>query len=145
MKLFLVACCAKKRTAQSRAEDLYCSPWFTLARSYVEKTSEAGDQWAILSAQYGLVLPHEEIEPYELSLYEFTPGQHINWLVCVINALHINFGNELPGATVVLLAGGEYRAHLADWLTFMGATVEVPMARLAIGRQLHWLKEQGAK
>ena len=47
------------------AMDLYTSNWFRKARACVEET---GCPWRILSAEYGLVHPEEEIGPYEKTL-----------------------------------------------------------------------------
>jgi hypothetical protein len=47
-----------------------------------------------------------------------------------------------PGAEVVVLAGEHYRENLVPFLEHHGFSVTVPMAGLAFGPQLRWLKEQ---
>ena len=64
-RLILVSCVKTKRAMPAAAMDLYTSNWFRKARACVEKT---GCPWRILSAQYGLVHPEEEIRPYEKTL-----------------------------------------------------------------------------
>lgn len=53
-RVFLVACVSAKRTWKFPARDLYDSPWFRGARSFVESQ---GGHWFILSAKYGLLDP----------------------------------------------------------------------------------------
>ena len=69
--LYLVSCVKTKCSTRASAKDLYVSPWFRKARAFVEKT---GDPWRILSAEYGLLHPDEEVRPYERTLT--TIGNH---------------------------------------------------------------------
>src|SRR5258708_7162060 len=57
-KMYLVSCVATKRPFQSRARDLYVSPWFQLAKQYAETTRSP---WFILSAKHGLLDPDQMI------------------------------------------------------------------------------------
>jgi len=61
----LVACCKKKLSVPSRAEDLYISPLFRFASLYCKQQCKT---WFILSAKHGLLVPDEFIEPYNLTL-----------------------------------------------------------------------------
>ncbi len=138
--IYLVACCAQKQEGEHEAKDLYLSPWFKLARKYVEQASAstcAG--WYILSAKYGLVLPTQRIASYDTSLLDMKRGPYLDWLFRVQKAL-----SPVAAANChfVLLAGREYRADLVHWLLYKGATVEVPMQGLGIGEQLAWLKKK---
>ena len=66
-ELYLISCVKAKLPVFEpvRARDLYISPWFKRARSYVESTKQP---WFILSAEYGLVCPNAEILPYAKTL-----------------------------------------------------------------------------
>lgn len=58
------------------AKDLYISDWFVKARAYVE---QAGDEWFILSAEYGLVSPETVIAPYERTLNTMGIAERRAW------------------------------------------------------------------
>ena len=131
--LYLVSCVKTKWTVRAAAKDLYVSPWFRKARAFVEKT---GDPWRILSAEYGLLHPDEEIWPYERTLNAMRVRERRRWTEGVL--AHIE--TCLDGVdTVVFLAGHRYREFLEPALRDRGLAVSVPMIGLSQGRQMQWL------
>ena len=109
------------------------SPWFRKARAFVERT---GDPWRILSAEYGLLHPDEEVRPYERTLKTMGITERRAWAQGVL--VHIE--TCLDGVdTIVFLAGQRYREFLEPALRNGGLEVRVPMAGLSQGRQLQWL------
>ena len=105
-RLILVSCVKTKQEIPAAAMDLYTSNWFRKARACVEKT---GCPWRILSAQYGLVHPEEEIRPYEKTLSTMRVEERRAWAECVLTGL----GPCLDGIdTIVFLAGQRYREYL---------------------------------
>ena len=109
------------------------SPWFRKARAFVEK---AGDPWRILSAEYGLLHPDEEIRPYERTLNAMRVRERRRWAEGVL--AHIE--TCLDGVdAVVFLAGQRYREFLEPALRDRGLVVSVPMIGLSQGRQMQWL------
>ncbi len=134
-RLFLVSCVKTKRAMPAEAMDLYTSNWFQKARACVEKT---GCPWRILSAQYGLVHPEEEIGPYEKTLNTMRVEERRVWADRVLAGL----GPCLDGVDmVVLLAGRRYREFLEPALRKQGLAVCVPMSGLRHGEQLAWLAD----
>jgi cytoplasmic iron level regulating protein YaaA (DUF328/UPF0246 family) len=132
-RLFLVSCVKTKRAMPVAAMDLYTSTWFRKARACVEKT---GCPWRILSAEYGLVHPEEEIGPYEKTLNTMRVAERRTWADRVLAGLE----PCLDGVdTVVLLAGQRYREFLEPALRDQGFTVRVPMTGLRQGEQLAWI------
>lgn len=132
----LVACVSKKRDSPQPASQLYCSDWFVKAADYAAKHS---DCWYILSAKYGLVTPDAIIEPYSETLKRMPRMKRRQWADAIVNHLK----NILqPGDQVILLAGWSYREFLIEPIREMGCVIQVPMAGLGIGQQLHWLKSQ---
>jgi len=131
-KLFLGSCVGQKQPSPTRAKDLYTSPWFRLARAYVEAT---GCPWFILSAKYGLVHPDQLIEPYERTLNRMPIEERRAWAGRVGAELDRLLGVQ----EVIFLAGARYREFLSDHLRNGGIRVEVPMEGLTIGLQLQWL------
>ena len=132
-RLILVSCAKTKRAMPAAAMDLYTSNWFRKARACVEKT---GCPWRILSAQYGLVHPEEEIRPYEKTLSTMRVEERRAWAERVLAGL----GPCLDGIdAVVFLAGQRYREYLEPALRERGLVVRVPMSGLRQGQQLAWL------
>jgi hypothetical protein len=116
------------------AKDLYISDWFVKARAYVE---QAGDEWFILSAEYGLVSSETVIAPYERTLNTLRIADRRAWGGKVLRQLL----PKLKGVDrVVILAGARYREFLVDAIRGKGLTVEIPLEGMRIGEQLRWLK-----
>ncbi|MCY4543589.1 MAG: hypothetical protein OXB95_14540, partial [Rhodobacteraceae bacterium] len=131
--LYLVSCVKTKRQTLAPAKDLYVSTWFRKARACVEKT---GSPWRILSAEYGLLHPDEEVLPYERTLNAMGVRERRAWAEDVL--AHIE--TCLDGVdTVVFLAGLRYREFLEPALRNRGLAVIVPMKGLSQGQQLQWL------
>lgn len=124
--LNLVACVSKKRNNRMAAKDLYCSQWFKLARKLME---QRGEPWAILSARHGLVMPDEEIRPYDETLGKKTMAEREGWADVVMDLI--------PQARRYVIWGGmNYYEFLAPRL---GA--ELPLEGLGIGQQLAYLSK----
>lgn len=74
--------CGKQKQETSEpvpARDLYTSPYFACKRRYAEVVSQPGDDapdgttgWTILSAEYDVLWPHIEVEPYETTIADLT-------------------------------------------------------------------------
>ena len=60
-----ISCCKQKKSYACPAKELYTSTLFNLQYTYAEYRA---DHIYILSAKYGLLLPEQIIEPYELKL-----------------------------------------------------------------------------
>ena len=134
-RLHLVSCVAKKSATPSRAGDLYQSPWFRLARRYVEKT---GSPWFILSARHGLTHPDQVSAPYDETRNKMAAAARKDWAEKVRRQMQ----EKLPEADeVVILAGERYRENLEDYLQRRFGSVQVPMRGMRIGEQLSWLKQ----
>jgi hypothetical protein len=132
--LFLVSCVGQKRSIPSPARDLYTSQWFKKARAYVDAN---GGRWFILSAEYGLLVPEKVVAPYERTLNRMPIGDRRAWARRVLEALASRLGGV---ERVVVLAGDRYREFLVEPLGKLGVSIDVPMAGLGIGEQLHWLE-----
>ena len=134
--LCLVSCVSKKQPRCAPAKDMYISPWFTKARTLVEAQ---GWPWFILSAQYGLLHPDQEIARYEKTLNTMRVAERRAWANDVINALE----SHLDGVqSVVVFAGQKYQEFLVPEMRRRGIQVHVPMEGLKIGEQLAWLSDR---
>jgi hypothetical protein len=137
--IYLVSCVSKKERHAAQARDLYISPWFKKARAYAE---QAGSEWYILSAKYGLLKPTRIIAPYDETLISLPLRERRKWAEAIQHSLE---GKLTPGDIVVFLAGVTYREFLTEPLKQMGVKVEVPMEGLSIGKQSQWLKRKLGK
>jgi cytoplasmic iron level regulating protein YaaA (DUF328/UPF0246 family) len=95
---------------------------------------------AILSAKYGLLLPHDEIEPYDLTLIDMSSEEREAWAERVVKQMKSRL-NRKDIDTVYFHAGKYYREHLIRKLEEVCITCEVPLKNLGIGKQLAWYKE----
>ena len=133
--VYLVSCVSKKKAVRAPARDLYTSAWFIKARAYVERS---GSTWFILSAQHGLVRPEKIMAPYEQTLNAMSRREREAWAARVISQLKA----ALPATDrIVVLAGVRYREFIMAYLRQQARRVEVPMARLGIGKQLRYLSK----
>lgn len=98
------------------------------------------DYVAILSAKYGLLLPDDEIEPYDLTLNNMKPQQRTAWAEKVLSQMKRRLKLEGFG-TVLFHAGKKYREHLIPKLEKVGIRCETPLQGLGIGKQKAWYKE----
>ncbi|MDE3016768.1 MAG: hypothetical protein KGI29_07635 [Pseudomonadota bacterium] len=134
--VYFVSCVGQKRTTPAPAKDLYISDWFKKARHYAEN---AGYPWFILSAEYGLVDPHQVISPYEKTLNTMPVVTRRQWA----QKVGAQLDKTMPQLKrAVFLAGSRYREFLGDHLQQRGIIVEVPMEGLRIGEQLSWLAQR---
>lgn len=133
MPLYLVSCVSQKLPVLAPAKDLYTSPLFRKARSYVEYKSQP---WFILSAKHGLVHPDQPIAPYNLTLNTMGVRDRRRWAKEVLSQLEPHLDDA---GGLVFLAGQRYRQFLEPALQQRGISVSVPMEGLTIGKQLSWL------
>jgi hypothetical protein len=135
--LYLVSCVGRKQPTARQAKDLYASDWFCKARTFVEAS---GHPWFILSAKFGLVAPDQAISPYEQTLNDMPRAERVAWA----SRVRAQMDEAAPvGGRCIVLAGQRYREFLMEYLKER-YVVEVPMERLAIGRQLQWLSRHAS-
>ena len=128
-----VSCVSQKRDRPCAAQDMYISPLFKKSRHLIElRTSRL----FILSAKYGLLVPTQVIEPYEVTLKNMKRQQIDDWAALVRHQVQaIAYDHDL-----VVLAGSLYLR------AFEGVSNKVitPLGRLPIGKRLQRLASLGA-
>jgi hypothetical protein len=134
--VYLISCVAEKRALECPAESLYCSDLFRKARAYVLRKMDPGDKWYILSAKHGLLHPQTIVGPYNETLNTMCKPDRLEWARRVTSELRSSLD---PDDVVVFLAGQRYREFLEPSVLALGCRVSVPMRRMRIGEQLHWL------
>jgi cytoplasmic iron level regulating protein YaaA (DUF328/UPF0246 family) len=108
-------------------------------KAYAYCTKKYGEV-AILSAKYGLLLPHDEIEPYDLTLSDMSSEEREVWAERVFKQMKSRL-NVKDLDVVYFHAGKYYREHLVRKLEEICITCEAPLKNLGIGKQLAWYKE----
>ncbi|MFW6116992.1 MAG: DUF6884 domain-containing protein [Thermoproteota archaeon] len=136
--LGLVSCTKSKKNHPCRASEMYSpSDLFSKAYSYAQKNY---DSVAILSAKYGLLLPEDEIEPYDLTLNTMSAKERREWADRVFKQMKNRLNLE-EFDTIYFHAGKKYRQYLILKLKKIGLRCEVPLAHLGIGKQKAWYKQ----
>lgn len=133
--LGLVSCAKSKLGHRCKASQL-CSP-STLYSKAFEYASKSYDAVAILSGKYGLLLPAEEVAPYERFLGDLSIEQVKEWSDMVFDQMKKKL-NLNDYDRVYFHAGKRYREYLIPMLEKMGIQCEVPLKHLGIGKQLAW-------
>lgn len=134
MKVGLIGCCKSKLTTSAEAQYLYVSDSFKKMKAYAEMNY---DDWAILSALFGLVAPEQVIEPYAYTLNGKGYKEQKQWAKRVVSSIMAKY----PGNTAFyLFAGMSYRKVLVPLLEASAFTVHIPLEGLGIGEQKAWLK-----
>jgi cytoplasmic iron level regulating protein YaaA (DUF328/UPF0246 family) len=135
--LGLISCTKTKQNRKCKASDMYsASDLFRKAYAYCK---EKYDNVAILSAKYGLLLPHDEIEPYDLTLADMSSEEREVWAERVFKQMKSRL-NLQDIDKVYFHAGKQYREHLIPKLEEICITCEAPLKNLGIGKQLAWYK-----
>ena len=137
--LGLISCTKRKQGQRCRTSEMYsASDLFRKAYAYCTKKY---DNVAILSAKYGLLLPDEEIEPYNVTLNDMSIDQVKKWSDQVFEQFLVKIELRDLGK-VYFHAGKRYRQYLIPMLEKMDIECEVPLRNLGIGEQLGWYKRQ---
>jgi hypothetical protein len=155
----LIACGKAKLDRPAPARELYVGNLFRACRAYVESTC---DEWAILSAKHGLVLPDQVLAPYEQRL-SGRAEDRLAWARRVNEAIRrrwcasgyvagqpdehggrpVGWAPERLDVRFVVLAGADYRVCVeesranAGWV--LPVPCDTPLAGLQLGQQLAWL------
>jgi cytoplasmic iron level regulating protein YaaA (DUF328/UPF0246 family) len=107
-------------------------------KAYAYCTKKYGEV-AILSAKYGLLLPHDEIEPYDLTLSDMSSEEREAWAERAFKQMKSRL-NIKDLDIVYFHAGKYYREHLIRKREEICITCEAPLKNLGIGKQLAWYK-----
>lgn len=129
MKIGLVGCGKSKLGYAAEACELYTGALFQKSRAYVERYC---DEWGILSAKYGLILPSTQIPPYNVTLTRMERGKRMRWCETTFQAIVEQWGVK---ASYTVLAGEPYLCATA------GLDAVYPLAGLGIGERLRWLNK----
>lgn len=137
----LVGCSRSKSGAEfAEAHDLYTSPLFRMSLAYAHQLKA---HVYILSAQHGIVSPWDEIETYDLSLYDLDAEARRDWGIGVASKLDRWHWGARP--RIVVLAGRLYADAVRPCIQMEGVEWQEPMRGMMIGERLRWLNEHLAE
>lgn len=138
MSLGLTSCTKSKRNVKCKAREMYLpSQLFRYAFAYAK---EKYDIVAILSAKYGLLLPDDAIEPYQLTLKTMNVQQRKKWAEKVMNQI-IERIDLSKIKECFFHTGKEYRQFLVPFIEKSGIKCKTPLEGLPIGKQIQWYKQ----
>lgn len=132
--IILVSCVKTKRSESAAAKDLYISDLFLKERSYAEST---GQPWYILSAEHGLVLPDQKLDPYERYLPKESASYRRTWGLRVIEQLK-QISGSLGDKVIEVHAGAVYLEAIQSGLESHGAKVIAAWGGKSFGQILKW-------
>lgn len=118
----------------SKVKDLYKGPLFLKSLAYAQSLNP--DEIYVLSAKYGLLELNKTIEPYDLTLNNFSKSQKIEWSAKVIKQL--NKKTNVSKDHFIFLTGNNYNQYLTKHL--FGH--ENPLKGLPIGKRLSFLNSK---
>jgi len=136
-KIVLISCARRKLEVPSKARSLYISPSFKFNLAYAESLKP--DAIFVLSAKHGLLPLDQIVAPYDETLNGKGTAEIQGWAERVLAQLRTV--TDLQNDEFTILAGRSYRRFITPHLR----RVKVPLARLAIGKQLQFLKRAVAK
>ena len=136
--LILVGCVKSKRHYDGPARDVYTSTLWRWRRAYAELH---GCPWYVLSAKHRLLAPSTLIEPYNLSLDDFSASERREWSRRILDDLAAAVP-ELDGKNIEVHAGKHYvECGVEKGLREAGAVIHRPLAHVVgLGRQYAWYK-----
>lgn len=135
--LGLISCTKRKRNDRCSASEMYsASDLFRKAYAYAVKNY---DVVATLSAKYGLLLPNDKIDTYNMTLSEMSSGEITEWSESVFKQMEKRL--ELSDFDKAFFhTGKKYRQYLIPKLEKLGIRCKVPLGNLGIGKQKAWYK-----
>lgn len=131
--IVVIGCGKRKQAVPKPAGDLYTGSLFRACKRYAEK--RCGGAWAILSAEHGLVLPTEWLEPYD-RVQGRTGAELRDWAEKAARRYEQVFGTE----ACECLAGARYSWPFTEQMRARGLICVEPLGGLELGARLSWLK-----
>jgi hypothetical protein len=135
MTIVFLSCSKSKQDYKCQAQELYsASPMFTKTLEYGKKLNP--DSMYILSAKHHLVEMEDELEPYDLTLKEFTSEEKQAWGGETYRQM-VDKGMNGSKDKFIFLAGTEYINPLLEYIPEVN--IEEPLEGKRFGERLSWL------
>lgn len=117
--VILLGSVGERANVPAPAKEIFREFEFQLSRTDAEKSSS---QWFVLSAEHGLVTPHEWITPDPRTLADMEPEYRVDWATWVVARL-VSFVGPLEGLSIRVDAPDAFIGPLFADLQAAGAVV----------------------
>jgi hypothetical protein len=131
--VYLISCSSEKLDTKSPAYKLYDSPLFKKSLSFAQKQQQDDDYIKILSAKYYLTDLDKVIEPYDLTLNNFSSQQKKDWANKVYSQMLDKFSLQFD--RFMFLAGNDYTEYLMSKFKYKTDVLE----GMRIGERMAYL------
>ena len=116
-KIALIGCSAKKLgknqpSKKYKAADIYTGKNFVKSKCKGKTVLGCSDEWYILSSEYGLVNPNDEIAYYDNYLGDKGVKNQREWAEKVFEQIKMIFSDDLSDINFVIFAGECYHKYL---------------------------------
>lgn len=130
---------AKVKEGPVPAKDLYIGNPFRMSMRHAVRTA---DDVHILSALHGLVAPHQELEPYDLSMTKMFISDQRIWGERVVDELRTAY--PLMPIRIIFYAGQHYVRPILAAMTpdLRYWTFENPLEGLDLFARMRWFRAQ---
>lgn len=142
--MIVIGCGKAKLDRRAKARELYTGSLFMAARRYAEAREQAhGERWAILSAKHGLVLPDEELDPYD-AIMKLRGLDLQSWALRSAVRCEQELVKAGAARRVECLAGHPYAWPFRNELHWFDIPSTEPLEGLGLGHRLQWLSQSTA-
>lgn len=136
-EIAILSCTKTKQDYECAAIEMYSKS--QLFNKLVAYCSQHYDDIYILSAQYGLLKKDTIIKPYDLSLYDMSKQNRIDWSDEVYQSITTTLSvNDY----LYFFCGDIYRRYIIPRLITDGYVIDCPLKNMGIGKQLEWLNSR---
>jgi hypothetical protein len=135
-ELTWIGCGQAKRGGEQRAVDLYTGSLFRAHLAIARHSTGRNPQ--ILSAEHGLLAPHEPIRFYDTTLDNEDHWRR--WSAGILARVH-NYLKHTRQPSILVLAGARYVDGWAPEARALGVTVDEPLRGLELGARRAFARE----
>ncbi len=131
--VYLISCSSEKLDYKCAAEEMYDSPLFDKSLTFARKQQKDDNYIKILSAKYHLTDLDQMIEPYDLTLKNFSVQQRKDWANKVYSQILDKYSLQFD--RFMFLAGNAYTEYLMDKFKYKTDVLE----GMRIGERMAYL------
>lgn len=126
-----------KKSVKSKASELYKGTSFVVRRNWAITNFK---NWCILSAKYGILLPDEIVEPYDLILNDLTNDDQDLLFKMAVKKIKKKFVN----CSIFYIVAPSSYMRIGDYLSGLGQVI-FPLKGMQGRSGLHWMRTGNSK
>ena len=135
MTVGVVNCGSEKKSFKCKAKDIYTGSLFVASRKFAQSNYE---QYCILSAKHHVLLPNDEIEPYDMFLGNFSKQEKQEWWKETAKQLLEKFPE---GTEFDFYVGQTYLEGVIPILENKGVKCNCYLNDLGMGYKIQWFNQ----